>query len=68
MTTMTMDYTGQGRLEELVDRLLSAVLGDGTEPDTDSAPTPSLARERPRGAAVQAGRRPGRRAGNAGGS
>ena len=44
MTTMTMDYTGQGRLEELVDRLLSAVLGDGTEPDTDSAPTPSLAR------------------------
>ena len=44
MTTMTMDYTGQGRLEELVDRLLSALLGDGTEPDADSAPTPSLAR------------------------
>ena len=42
MTTMTLDNTGTRRLEELVDRLLAALLGDGADPD--SAPTPILSR------------------------
>ena len=41
MTTMAMNTH---TLEELVDRLLAALLGDGTEPDADSTPTPSLSR------------------------
>ena len=39
MTTLTMNNP---TLEELVDRLLAALLGDGADPD--SAPTPSLSR------------------------
>ena len=44
MTTMTLDNTGTRRLEQLVDRLLAALLGDGTGGEMDSAPTPSLSR------------------------
>ena len=44
MTTMTLDNTGNKSLEELVDRLLAALLGDGTGGETDSAPTPTLSR------------------------
>ena len=45
MTTMTLETTASvRRLEELVDRLLAALLGDGDEPDTDSAPNASLVR------------------------
>ena len=43
MTTMTLETTASiRRLEELVDRLLAALLGDGYEPDADSAPNASL--------------------------
>ena len=41
MTTMAMN---NHTLEELVDRLLVALLGDGTGGEMDSAPTPSLSR------------------------
>ena len=41
MTTLTMN---KPTLEELVDRLLVALLGDGTGGELDSAPTPSLSR------------------------
>ena len=41
MTTLTMN---NHTLEELVDRLLAALLGDGTGGEMDSAPTPSLSR------------------------
>jgi len=45
MTTMTLETTASvRRLEELVDRLLAALLGDGDEPDSDSAPNASLVR------------------------
>ena len=44
MTTMTLDYTGTRRLEQLVDRLLAALLGDGTDAEADSAPNGSLVR------------------------
>ena len=43
MTTMTLETTASvRRLEELVDRLLAALLGDEHEPDADSAPNASL--------------------------
>ena len=41
MTTLTMNNP---TLEELVDRLLAALLGNGTGGEMDSAPTPSLSR------------------------
>ena len=45
MTTMTLETTASvRRLEELVDRLLAALLGDGHEPDSDSAPNARLVR------------------------
>ena len=45
MTTMTLETTTSvRRLEELVDRLLAALLGDAKEPDLDSAPNASLVR------------------------
>ena len=45
MTTMTLETTASvRRLEELVDRLLASLLGDGDEPDSDSAPNASLVR------------------------
>ena len=45
MTTMTMETTASvRRLEELVDRLLAALLGDGSEADADSAPSASVVR------------------------
>ncbi len=45
MTTMTLETTASvRRLEELVDRLLAALLGDGKEPDLDNAPNASLVR------------------------
>ena len=44
MTTMTLDNTGTRRLEQLVDRLLAALLGDGKEPDLDNAPNARLVR------------------------
>ena len=45
MTTTALETTASiRRLEELVDRLLAAVLGDGNEPDLDSAPNASLVR------------------------
>ena len=44
MTTMTLDNTGTQRLEELVDRLLAALLGDGKDAEVDSAPNSSLTR------------------------
>ena len=45
MTTMTLETTASfRRLEELVDRLLAAILGDGAEQDADSAPNASLTR------------------------
>ena len=45
MTTMTLETTESLRqLEELVDRLLAALLGDEHEPDSDSAPNASLVR------------------------
>ena len=45
MTTMTLETTvSVRRLEELVDRLLAALLGDGTDADADSAPNASLIR------------------------
>ncbi len=43
MTTMTLETTASvRRLEELVDRLLAALLGNGDEPDADRAPNASL--------------------------
>ena len=45
MTTMTLETTASvRRLEELVARLLAALLGDGKEPDLDNAPNASLVR------------------------
>ena len=45
MTLMTMETPASlRRLEELVDRLLAALLGDGSAADTDSAPSVSLVR------------------------
>ena len=44
MTTMTLDNTGTQRLEELVDRLLAALLGNGKDAEADSAPNASLSR------------------------
>ncbi len=45
MTTMTLETTASvRRLEELVDRLLAALLGDGVNTDADSAPNASLVR------------------------
>ena len=45
MTTMTLETTASvRRLEELVDRLLAALLGDGTDADADSTPNASLVR------------------------
>ena len=47
MTTMTLESTASvRRLEELVDRLLAALLGDGTDTEMgeDSAPNASLVR------------------------
>ena len=47
MTTMTLETTASvRRLEELVDRLLAALLGDGTDAEigADSAPNASLVR------------------------
>ena len=47
MTTMTLETTASARrLEELVDRLLAALLGDGTDTEigADSAPNASLVR------------------------
>ena len=45
MTTMTLETTASvRRLEELVDRLLAALLGDGADTDADSAPNASLVR------------------------
>ena len=45
MTTMTLETTDSlRRLEELVDRLLAALMGDGTDADADSAPNASLVR------------------------
>ena len=45
MTTMTLETTASvRRLEELVDRLLAALLGDGADADLDSAPNASLVR------------------------
>ncbi len=45
MTTMTLESTASvHRLEELVDRLLAALLGDGTDTDADSTPNASLVR------------------------
>ena len=47
MTTMTLETTASASrptLEELVDRLLAAVLGDGVERDADSGPNASLTR------------------------
>ena len=43
--TMTLETTASvRRLEELVDRLLAALLGDGVNTDADSAPNASLVR------------------------
>ncbi len=43
--TLTLETTASvRRLEELVDRLLAALLGDGSAADADSAPTVSLVR------------------------
>ena len=45
MTLMTMETPASlRRLEELVDRLLAALLGDGAAADADSAPSVSLVR------------------------
>ena len=45
MTLMTMETPASlRRLEELVDRLLAALLGDGSAADADSAPSVSLVR------------------------
>ena len=45
MTLMTMETPASlRRLEELVDRLLTALLGDGSAADADSAPSVSLVR------------------------
>jgi len=45
MTTMTLETPASlRRLEELVDRLLAALLGDGSAADADSAPSVSLVR------------------------
>ena len=45
MTLMTMETLASlRRLDELVDRLLTALLGDGSDADADSAPSVSLVR------------------------
>ena len=45
MTTMTLETTASvRRLEELVDRLFAALLGDGADAVADSAPNASLVR------------------------
>ncbi len=45
MTTTTLETTASvRRLEELVDRLLAALLGDGADADLDNSPNASLVR------------------------